>query len=301
MGTYIAQSVAMSLRYPNIVILAGGISSRMKERTPLSPPLEPELIHQVQDRAKSMIGVGPTMRPFLDYLLCNVSKAGYRNVVIVVGERDESVRDYYERGVGARQWMGLTLSFAVQRIPPGRSKPLGAADALFQGLMATPFWQGQKSTVCNSDNLYSVHALRLLLEDGHENAMIDYDRSALKFDHERIMQFAVTQKEADGSLLDIMEKPSADQIARAADPSGRIGVSMNTFRLSYDMILPVLEAVPLDPMRQEKDMPAAIRCLLMQHPRSVFTIPLAEHVIDLTYQADIPVVRKYLQREFPDF
>ena len=291
----------MSSGHPNIIILAGGISSRMKARSPSARDLDPELARQARERSKSMIGVGSKKRPFLDYLIHNVSRAGYRNVVIVVGGRDDSVRDYYEKGDGTRCWTGLMLSFAVQRIPAGHSQPLGAADALLQALKATPSWQGQQFTVCNSDNLYSAQALRLLLDDDHENAMIDYDRSALKFDNERIMQFAVTEKNADGSLVDIIEKPSADQVARVVDPSGRIGVSMNIFRLSYDMILPVLEAVPLDAIRQEKDMPEAMRYLMKKHPRSVFTIPLAEHVLDLTYQADIPVVSKYLQNEFPDF
>ncbi|MBM2841676.1 MAG: glgC 1, partial [Bacteroidetes bacterium] len=169
----------------------------MKETSPSDQYLEPELVRQVRERAKSMIEVGVKRKPFLDYLLHNVSSAGYRNVVIVAGERDEFVREYYEKGEGGRQWTNLELSFAVQRIPPGRSKPLGAADALFRALKATPSWQGQKFTVCNSDNLYSVRALRLLLEDDHENALIDYERSALKFDHERIMQFAVIEKESD--------------------------------------------------------------------------------------------------------
>jgi len=271
----------------------------MKETSPSGPILDPDLLLQAEGRSKSMIGVGRNRRPFLDYLFHNISKAGYRNVVVVMGERDEFIRECYEKRSG--QWTNLAVSFAVQRIPSDRSKPLGAADALFHALNATQSWQGQKFTVCNGDNLYSVQVLQLLLQDNHENALIDYDRSALRFDHERIMQFAVIEKKSDGTLIDIIEKPSAEQITRAADLSGRIGVSMNIFRLSYDMILPVLGTVPLDPIRREKDMPAAIRCMLKKHPHSVFTIPLAEHVIDLTYQTDIPVVSEYLQSHFPDF
>ncbi len=286
--------------HPNIIILAGGASSRMKNASASNVMIQQDLLRQAQERAKSMLGVGPNSRPFLDYLLSNVAQAGYRSVVIVVGERDTSVRDYYEKGHGTAQWPQLDISYAVQRIPDGRTTPCGAADALLQGLNATPSWRGQKFTVCNSDNLYSVQALRLLLNDTHANAMIDYDRSALQFDHDRIMQFAVIIKNQDGSLVDIVEKPSSEVIVCAVDASGRIGVSMNIFRFDYDMILPILEVQTFDPLRNEKDIPAAIRGLLKQHPNNVFAIPLAEHVIDLTHPSDIAVVRKYLQREFPN-
>jgi hypothetical protein len=114
------------------------------------------------------------------------------------------------------------------------------------------------------------------------------------------MQYDVIRKEPDVILYEIMEKPSAEQLLLATDESGRTGVSMNIFRLSYDMILPALEAAPLDPIRQEKDMPMAIRYLLREYPLSVFTIPLTEHVIDLTYQADIPVVSQYLHDRYAD-
>lgn len=286
---------------PNIVILAGGVSSRMKKKPSQSVGVDPSLVQEASTKAKAMLGVGGSSRPFLDYLLYNISQAGYRNVVVVVGERDNSIRDYYERDGARKQFKNLTISYAVQPIPPGRSKPLGTADALSRGLQSAPQWKGQPLTVCNSDNLYSTGVLRSLLGDSHPNAMIDYDRAALKFGQDRIAQFAVIKKDADGFLQDIIEKPGHAEIQRAADKKGRVGVSMNLFRFSYDMILPYLEAVPLNPLRQEKELPAAVMMMVNEHPRSVYTIAVAEHVIDLTSQVDIPAVKEYLAREFPEF
>ena len=284
--------------HPNVVILAGGVSSRMKkESNALS--LDPLLLQDAQEKSKAMIGVGDNKRPFLDYLLYNIEQAGYRNVVIVVGERDDSIRKYYETGDGAKLFPSLDISYAVQKIPTRRQKPLGTADALLEALKAMTAWKRQKLTVCNSDNLYSVNALQLLLEDRHDNAMIDYDRSALKFGQERITQFAVIKKDADGFLEDVIEKPSAEEITSASDRSGRIGVSMNFFRLSYDTIYPFLEKVPLHPHRQEKELPIAVKMMINRYPRSMFTIPLSEHVPDLTNPADILEVKAYLEREFP--
>jgi glucose-1-phosphate adenylyltransferase len=280
---------------PNIVVLAGGVSSRMKKALADAAHLDPALLEDAKRKSKSMIGVGQGSRPFLDYLLENISRAGYRNVLIVVGERDSSIRDHYEQEENAGRLSGLTISYAVQNIPAGREKPLGTADALLQALDAMPSWKGRRLTVCNSDNLYSVKALTLVGADRHENAMIDYDRSALRFGPERIEKFAVIQKDPHGYLVDIIEKPTAEQIDRASDSEGRIGVSMNLFRFSYDMIHPFVVEVPMNEARQEKELPAAVVMMIRRHPRSMFTIPLSEHVPDLTSPSDILRVKTDLQ------
>jgi NDP-sugar pyrophosphorylase family protein len=273
--------------HPNIVILAGGVSSRMKKALASASNLDPSLRREAEQKSKSMIGMGKDSRPFLDYLLGNIARAGYRDVVIVVGERDNSIREYYERRENAERFSGLDISYAVQPIPPGREKPLGTADALLRAFQAAPRWKGQRVTVVNSDNLYSVDALGLLMRDAHDNAMIDYDRSALRFEQERIAAFAVIRKDAQDFLVEIVEKPSPEQIALVADARGRIGVSMNAWRFSFDLMLPCLETVPLNPVRQEKELPTAVKMMVDRRPRCVFTIPLSEHVPDLTSPADI--------------
>lgn len=147
---------------PNIVILAGGSSSRMKRPYGNVSDIDPMLLQEVKEKSKSMLGVGIDARPFLDYVLTTVERSGYREVVIVVGEQDISVQDYYQINNGARQFPNLNISYVVQQIPVGRVKPLGTADALVRALLAKPTWKHQSFTVCNSDNLYSENALTLL-------------------------------------------------------------------------------------------------------------------------------------------
>ena len=289
--------MTVSPRNGNLVILAGGISSRMKKPENVAGAVDPVLRRQAERESKSMLGVGPGKRPFLDYLLLTAERAGYRDVCIVVGERDATLRRYYDTA-GAAGVPSLSLSYAVQAIPPGREKPLGTADALLTALRLKTDWRGSGFTVCNSDNLYSVQAFSLLRETAHPNALIDYDRAGLKFTEERIRQFAVLRKDRDGYLVDILEKPGDEDLRSAADPGGRVGVSMNIFRLSCDEILPYLEAMPLHPLRQEKELPLAVRSLAQARPKSVFAIPLCEHVIDLTSQSDIPAVQRYLEENF---
>ncbi len=284
---------------PRLVILAGGISSRMKKSSNVA--LSQSLQMEAETRSKAMIGVGLGGRPFLDYLLFNAKTAGYRDIVIVVGESDSSIRIWYGTKDRENIFEGLSISYAVQPIPPGRTRPLGTADALLRGLIARPEWAGGHFTVCNSDNLYSRRALTCLREIPSGCAMIDYDRDALNFPASRIEQFAVIVKDHDGLLLDIMEKPVTEAVERARDAAGRVGVSMNIWRFPYDRILPCLEETPLHPVRLEKELPSSVLLLLHRWPGSLFTIPLAEHVPDLTDRRDIPEVQHYLAREFPGF
>lgn len=284
---------------PNIVVLAAGLSSRMRNAVEGGEGVDAELLHQARVGVKAMLGVGRGARPFMDYLLMSFSRAGYRDVVVVVGDHDDSIRGYYENRGGRDRFPDLRLSFTVQPIPAGRTRPLGTADALERALLAAPRWEGRKLTVCNADNLYSDGAHRMLLADPHAGAMIDYDRSALRFSAERIGQFSVIRKDAEGFLREIIEKPTPGQIERATEPGGRVGVSMNIFRFSYDAVLPCLREVPLHPVRQEKELPVAVQCLVARDSRGMFTIPRSEHVVDLTSPSDIPVVRDYLAKEFP--
>jgi NDP-sugar pyrophosphorylase family protein len=279
---------------PYLVILAGGVSSRM--RKPGTAGLDPRLAKDADVKSKGMIGVGDAGRPFLDYLLANADAAGYREVVIVVGEGENAIRAHYGETEGGSRFLGLRISYAVQ--PPGRTRPLGTADALLRGLESRPDWSRARVTVCNSDNLYSVEAFRTLLESPERCSMIDYDRSALAFPPERVEQYSVVSTDGEGYLRAIIEKPGAEEILRLAGPDGRVGVSMNIFRFATEIILPLLRDLPLHPVRQEKEIPVAVAMLVEKFPRAMRAFPRAEHVPDLTEKNDIANVQEYLRTTF---
>ena len=232
-----------------LVILAGGISSRMK-KPEYNGYIEPKLITEANEKVKSMIGVGDKYRPFLDYLLFNARESGYKDILIVIGEKDENIREYYGNKDNGNEFFDLRISYAVQKIYKDHFKPLGTADALFQGLLTKNDWKGAKFTVCNSDNLYSIKALKLVLKTQYKNAMIDYDRDAFEFEKERIEKFAVTMKDHERFPLNVIEKPSAAQIKMIEDKNGYVGVSMNIFSFEYDMIFPYLNGSQF--IRKEK-------------------------------------------------
>jgi len=283
-----------------LVILAGGVSSRMKKAVNPGENVDTRLINEADNKEKSMIGVGSDRRPFLDYLLFNARESGYNDIVIVISEKSNAIKEHYGKKDSDNEFHGLNISYAVQRIPVGRVKPLGTADALYQALNVKKEWSGNKFTVCNSDNLYSQTALKLMLDSQHPNALIDYDRDALRFESERIEAFAVIAKDEDHYVTDIIEKPTQAQVEAAKEDDGRIGVSMNIFSFSYDQILPYLKVVPLHPIRKEKEIPTALKMIITEHPKSVYAYPLSEHVPDLTSKTDISIVQKYLETHFPN-
>jgi glucose-1-phosphate adenylyltransferase len=273
----------------------------MKLPTPSSASqIDPSLLKQAEERTKGMIGVGAGGRPFLDYLLYNIRLAGLDDVVIVIGEHDDVLRRYYGLHDRDNPFHGLRISYAIQKIPSGRRKPLGTVDALLQALLVRTDWQQGDFIVCNSDNLYSVKAIRLLLECEAPNSLIDYDRSGLEFDEQRITQFGITRKDGDGYLLEILEKPLLEQLDELRGGDGSLRVSMNIFRLNYDMVLTFLKECPEHPVRHEKELVTAVTNMVKAHPRSLKALPLREHVPDLTYKEDIQRVQEYLDKHFAE-
>ena len=281
-----------------LVVLAGGVSSRMKKSIALTDGIDTLLLKDVA--SKSMLRLGNSNRPFLDYLLFNIREAGYSDIVIVIGSQDNSIREYYGNKDKGNKYNGLTISYAIQRIPSGRNKPLGTADALLMALRSRYDWTGKKFTVCNSDNIYSKSTLALLHKTPYENAMADYDRSFLQFSKDRIEKFAVTIKDDKNYLIDIIEKPSSMQVETIENKTGMVGVSMNLFRFDYNRIFPFLERTPLHPERDEKELPATVLKMIQEYPQTLYAHPVKEHVPDLTSMADVSNVKKYLHAVFSE-
>jgi len=270
----------------------------MKNSAAAARGVDEETLRHARERAKAMLPVGEGSRPFLDYSLYNIEKAGYGEVMIVTADGDGSVRSYYEGDRRSSDFPGLEISYVTQTIPEGRNKPAGTADALLTALRARPGWRGGSVTVCNSDNLYSVKVLGMLLAENHPNAMIEYDRDGLGFPPERTEHFSIVRSDDSGFLVDIIEKPSQHDIASALAECGRVGVSMNIFRLSVDDILPIIGSMPPHPVRGEKELPVAVKMLASSRPGSVMVLRVSEAVPDLTSVPDIADVRRTIGSQF---
>lgn len=285
--------------HSNLIVLAGGASSRMKKQVSPDKGLSAEDIKQANERSKGLISVGNEGRPMMDYVLYNAKRAGFTHIYIVIGEQGDLFREFYGSKDRDNEFRGLKISFAIQYIPEGRVKPFGTADAVFQALEQYPELNNTSYTVCNSDNLYSVEALTALRKTNNPNAFIGYDRDAMLFPMERISRFALAKLDNDGHLLDIIEKPSESDVERYRDASGKLRVSMNAFTFDGAMMYPYIKNCPVHPERNEKELPTALLNMLKDHPGSAIGIPFSEHVPDLTAKEDILEVKEFLRKNYP--
>ncbi len=121
------------------VILAAGEGSRMRPLTFTRP--------------KVMLPIAN--KPILEHLLIEAAKAGIREFILIVGYRDEQIRNYFGNG---DRW-GLSIDYCTQR------KQLGTADALriVEDLLDTNF------LVINGDIIVDQKDIRSLISN--ENTM----------------------------------------------------------------------------------------------------------------------------------
>src|SRR5690606_41801629 len=160
----------------NLVILAGGASSRMKRGTPDTKGLSQEDIQQANERRKGLIGVGQQGRPMVDYVLYNAKSAGFRNIYIVIGEDGQLFKEFYGSGGPGNLFHGMKINFPVQYIPTDRLKPFGTADALYQATEQYPELKSVRYSVFNNDKLYYIEALKALRNKESPNDFNAYNR-----------------------------------------------------------------------------------------------------------------------------
>ncbi|MBT3250626.1 MAG: NTP transferase domain-containing protein [Candidatus Marinimicrobia bacterium] len=279
-----------------LIILAGGLSSRMKKSF-ASDEISRENIAESNSVDKGLITLG-NGRPLLDYLLYIAKQAGFNKIIIVTGENSSGMRSSYGDLDSGNNFHDMDISYAVQKIPADRVKPWGTADALLQALEQYSEYQKEHFCVCNSDNLYSEKVMKYLRTAAHPNALINYDRDGLEFTLEKISGFAVTRSDHSDLLIDIHEKPDAAMLESCRGTDGIVRVSMNIFMFYGKMIYPFLINCPINPARNEKELPSAILNMIGENPGSLLCIPIKEHVPDLTEKNDIKKVSDYLHEKF---
>ena len=267
----------------SLLILAGGSSSRMK-RSLESVKLSEDTKNIALKVHKALIPLGKTEKPLLYYLLKNAKAAGYQKIYLITSPENEAFHDFIDSNVSEY----LPLNFVLQYLPEGRKKPLGTADALAQAMAQYPELKSNSFTICNGDNLYSVKALSLLRENREApHALISYSRSGLQFPDQRISKFAVMAIDKENYLENIIEKPEPQVLEKYRDVYGEIRVSMNVFSFDGASIDQYIRDCPIHPLRQEKELPEAVRNFVKDHPKQFITIPVSEHLPDLTAADDL--------------
>jgi len=275
------------MKNDSLIIMAGGVSSRMKQSL-ASSGLDDKTLAIAKSLHKTLIPLGKAQKPLLFYLLKNAIAANIKNVYIITSPDNNAFKEFADNFFMNGQNETVKLYFAIQHVPVDREKPLGTADALQQCIDQYPKLLEEQFTVCNGDNLYSTNAFNDLKKTRNApNALISYDSVGLNFSEERISKFALMDIDAKGFLQGIVEKPKPEVVDKYRDVDGILRVSMNIFSFSGRMIYPFLEHSLLDPVRNEKELPQAVRKMISTVENSVLCYPRSEMIPDLTDAHDI--------------
>ncbi|MBV7411310.1 nucleotidyltransferase family protein [Dermabacteraceae bacterium TAE3-ERU27] len=256
------------------VILARGLGTRMRKAD------EGAVLDEKQSRVaasgvKSMIDVG---RPFVEFLFSALADAGISEVCLVIGPEHDMIRDY----VAGLETSRVRVSTAIQE------EPRGTADAV---AAAREFAGNDRFVVINSDNYYPVSALRSLVQ-APGAAVVGFDRAALvagsNIPAERVRAFALLDVADDGTLRDIVEKPSEQQLAQYGDVAP---VSMNLWLFTPDIFAACDKTVPS--VRGELEIVDSVR--IASADGCPFTVvPAAAGVLDMSSRSDVAAVAEAL-------
>ena len=270
-----------------IVVLAAGMSSRMKKS--VDSNIDDSKANEANNKSKSLITFGN--KPFIYFLLKNILDAGFETVIMVVGKDFQDFKNQIDE---LKLPSKIEVKYAIQKIPIDRVKPFGTADAVSQTMQQLPELQKTSFCVCNSDNLYSASSLKLIRENSFENAVLAYDRDSLDFPKERVSSFSILMMDAEFNLVNFIEKPTPEQVSENLDENGKIRVSMNIFKFNGNQSFDFIKNCPINPIRNEKELPSALVNMISEDGLYIRGIPIAEHVPDLTSKADINTIQKLI-------
>ncbi|MAJ31184.1 MAG: glucose-1-phosphate thymidylyltransferase [Flavobacteriaceae bacterium] len=266
----------------NLIVLAGGKSSRMKKSLD-SIDLNDQVKNIALHQHKTLIPIGSNDEPLMYYLLLNAKAAGYRRIYIVTSKENQAFKSFLAR----YSFVGMQIDLCIQHTPEGQ-KPMGTADAVFQCVSQFEELTKAYFTVCNADNLYGVEALKDMLKVREApHALVAYNRAGLRFAGERIAKFALIVFNTQNHLEQIIEKPEEYQVSHCMRTQGELRVSMNIFSFYGPLIYDYLKDCPAHPVRKEKELPTMLMIAIKEHPDSVFCFKSEEHVPDLTSAMDI--------------
>ena len=217
--------------------------------------------------------------------------AGFETVIMVVGKDFQDFKNQIDE---LKLPSKIEVKYAIQKIPNDRVKPFGTADAVSQTMQQLPELQKTSFCVCNSDNLYSTSSLKLIRENSFENAVLAYDRDSLDFPKDRVSSFSILMMDSEFNLVNFIEKPTPEQVSKNLDENGKIRVSMNIFKFNGNQSFDFIKNCPINPIRNEKELPSALVNMISEDGLYMRGIPIAEHVPDLTSKADINTIQKLI-------
>jgi len=117
----------MFMEFPDIIILAGGLGTRLRST--------------VQDLPKAMAPVNG--KPFLEYQLDFINRFGFKRIILSTGHLSATIENYF-----GEKYKNLELLYSIEKEPLGTG---GAVKLAFQQV-ATPH-----AMILNGDTLFRIN------------------------------------------------------------------------------------------------------------------------------------------------
>ena len=258
------------------VILARGLGSRMRKTSDTASVSS----KQASVAAQGIKALIPIKRPFLDYVMSNLIKAGYTDVCLVIGEEHQAIRDYYDHEAGVSR---INVHYAIQQ------EPRGTADAV---LAAEAFAGDDSFIVMNSDNYYPPEAFELLGSDD-QAGVVAFDRQVMieesNVAEDRLAGYAIVETDENDCLVKIHEKPS-EEVMQAFGEHALI--SMNCWRFTKS-IFEACKQIELSP-RGEYEITDAVSRDVQNSGKGYHVYRSNAPVLDLSCQDDIASVTAHI-------
>ena len=263
------------------VLLAAGRGSRLAVAQS-GVVLSPEQTAVAEAGLKPMMPLGGFR--LIDHALATLAEIGFRRVLVVVGPHSGKLAAHLA-GLCPRR---LSIETAVQ------PTPRGTADAL---LAAEGFADGEPFLMVNGDNLYPAAALAELAgAAGWAHLVLDRGRvlahGGSNLTSEKIASFARIERDADGFMAAIVEKPPLEEYAARVAGGETYLAGINAFRFEPEIFAACRAVRPS--LRGELELPSAVTALVAASAR-FRVIVSAEPMLDLTERADVPFLEAKLR------
>jgi len=269
-----------------LIIMAAGVSSRMKTSN-VSTDLSEDQVYQSNSRAKGFIEINEKNETLIYHIIKNSITAEIQDFYIILSEDSIEFQNYLKK---IEKKLSIKIRFAFQDYY-GNPKPMGTADAIYQAMNQFPILKSSRFLVCNSDNIYSVKAIKTLKSELTHNSMIAYNSECLEFSEEKISSFSILEIK-NKFLYKIIEKPTINHIRNITEEKF---ISMNIFSFFGDQVYDYLSNCEISQDRGEKEIATAIQNMINDRNESIKVFKICEHVPDLTYKNDIELINNFLK------
>jgi len=193
------------------VILAGGKGTRLAPYTHILP--------------KPLMPIGDI--PIMELLLCQMQRAGVRDIVLTVGHLSELLRTFFQDG---EKW-GVRISYSVEDDPLGTAGPLSLIDGLTEAFFVT---NGDVMTNLDLGELFAFHK-----EQGGVATIAVHKRQVK-------INYGVVQMNGGYDIADYIEKPTYDYMVSMGiyvfEPRILQQIPYNEYLDFPDLVLKLIDA-----------------------------------------------------------